>query len=362
MSRRESCPKKRFTPNSVEIVAGLKPGRAERRRNQFVLASRTVAVRYRAWPCDAGEVPASGDRTASALCLRNNADAVRRECTNVFGQSGGGIGMERAVRLAGAGIASRFARDRPCVSIAACRIWTRADLACGFMCGFPYALAPVRPQPVAAPVPAGAPVPGKPVYATRLVARADSRFIRLKTRLAAGSDMRSRISIPAITRCGIICCRINPRAGGAFTARRVGPLFTPRRVIEALLASDIDVGPLDSYALDLMLHHEPDLAARIRIVATTDPAPIPFLVAAPDCSDRDRVGAAGRAGEFCRCVGLRGPERATLPGGVRSGQHRRLRADDAVGRRSPRGGLYPTGLIARLNHLMLMQEHQIAIA
>src|SRR6266478_3345714 len=55
-------------------------------------------------------------------------------------------------------------------------LWTRADLACGFMCGFPYALAAVKPRPVAAPVTAGAPVPGKPVYATRLVVRADSRF------------------------------------------------------------------------------------------------------------------------------------------------------------------------------------------
>ena len=49
------------------------------------------------------------------------------------------------------------------------------------------------------------------------------------------------------------------------------------------MRGDIDVGPLDSYALDLMLRHEPDLAARIRIVATTDAAPIPFLVAAPGC-------------------------------------------------------------------------------
>jgi ABC-type phosphate/phosphonate transport system substrate-binding protein len=56
-------------------------------------------------------------------------------------------------------------------------------------------------------------------------------------------------------------------------------------VIDALLADEIDIGPLDSYALDLMLHHQPDLASQIRIVATTDPAPIPFLVAASNCPD-----------------------------------------------------------------------------
>ena len=65
----------------------------------------------------------------------------------------------------------------------------------------------------------------------------------------------------------------------------IGPLTTPRRVIEALLAGEIDVGPLDSYALDLMLRHDPDLATQIRIVATTDTAPIPFLVASRECPD-----------------------------------------------------------------------------
>jgi ABC-type phosphate/phosphonate transport system substrate-binding protein len=57
------------------------------------------------------------------------------------------------------------------------------------------------------------------------------------------------------------------------------------RVIEALLAGGIDVGPLDSYALDLMMRREPDLARQIRIVSTTEVAPIPFLVAAPGCPD-----------------------------------------------------------------------------
>jgi ABC-type phosphate/phosphonate transport system substrate-binding protein len=56
-------------------------------------------------------------------------------------------------------------------------------------------------------------------------------------------------------------------------------------VIEALLAGEIDIGPLDSYALDLMLRHQPDLASQIRVVATTDSAPIPFLIASPACPD-----------------------------------------------------------------------------
>src|ERR1700742_829652 len=56
-------------------------------------------------------------------------------------------------------------------------LWSRPDLGCAFMCGFPYKLAQHPPKPVAAPVPVGA---QGPVYATRLVVRADSRFNTLQ--------------------------------------------------------------------------------------------------------------------------------------------------------------------------------------
>ena len=162
-------------------------------------------------------------------------------------------------------------------------LWTRADLACGFMCGFPYAFATVRPQPVAAPVPAGAPVRGKPVYATRLVVSADSKFHSLEDTFDGRLGYTVEDSHSGYNALRHHLLPYHSARGGRLYRESVGPLFTPRRVIEALLAGAVDVGPLDSYALDLMLHHEPDLAARIRIVATTDVAPIPFLVAAPGC-------------------------------------------------------------------------------
>jgi ABC-type phosphate/phosphonate transport system substrate-binding protein len=73
--------------------------------------------------------------------------------------------------------------------------------------------------------------------------------------------------------------------GGRLYRDSIGPLTTPRRVIEAVIARDVDVGPLDSYALDLIQRHEPELVKQIRIVATTDAAPIPFLVASRECPD-----------------------------------------------------------------------------
>src|SRR5882757_8718870 len=59
-------------------------------------------------------------------------------------------------------------------------LWSRNDLACAFMCGFPYGLSAHPPRPVMAPVPVGGPIPGQPIYATRLVVRADSTFSALE--------------------------------------------------------------------------------------------------------------------------------------------------------------------------------------
>jgi ABC-type phosphate/phosphonate transport system substrate-binding protein len=61
----------------------------------------------------------------------------------------------------------------------------------------------------------------------------------------------------------------------------VGPLVTPRRVIEAVLEGAIDVGPLDSYVHDLLKRHQPDTASKLRTIESTATTPIPPLIAAP---------------------------------------------------------------------------------
>jgi ABC-type phosphate/phosphonate transport system substrate-binding protein len=164
-------------------------------------------------------------------------------------------------------------------------LWSRPDLGCAFMCGFPYKLAGQPPRPVAAPVPLGAPANGAPVYATRLVVRADSAFQSLQDTFGGrlGYTVPDSHSGYNALRHHLLTYR--QQAGTDLYRASVGPLTTPRRVIEALVADEIDVGPLDSYALNLMMHHEPELATQIRIVATTDPAPIPFLVASETCPD-----------------------------------------------------------------------------
>ena len=164
-------------------------------------------------------------------------------------------------------------------------LWSRDDLACAFMCGFPYALAAQKPRPVAAPVPVGAPIAGRPVYATRLLVKADSRFSSLEDTFGGRLGFTVEDSHSGYNALRHHLLPYYRARGERLYRESIGPLFTPRRVIEALLAGDIDIGPLDSYALDLMLRHEPDLGQKIRSVATTDIAPIPFLVASADCPD-----------------------------------------------------------------------------
>ncbi|MHA4875301.1 PhnD/SsuA/transferrin family substrate-binding protein, partial [Enterococcus faecium] len=61
------------------------------------------------------------------------------------------------------------------------------------------------------------------------------------------------------------------RGDAALFKAMIGPVVTPRRVLETVAAGEADVGPLDSYAYALMMRHDPELAGRFRIVASTDP-------------------------------------------------------------------------------------------
>ena len=187
-------------------------------------------------------------------------------------------------------------------------LWSRADLGCAFMCGFPFMLAKHRPRPVAAPVPANAPIAGRPVYATCLVVRAESDFRTIEDTFGG----RLGYTVPD-SHSGYNALRhhllpYHRQRGTKLYRESVGPLTTPRRVIEALLAGDIDIGPLDGYALELMRHYQPELGSKIRVVATTDPAPIPFLVASSSCPDEIVARLQATLGSFAgvsACAHLR---------------------------------------------------------
>ena len=164
-------------------------------------------------------------------------------------------------------------------------LWARPDLACAFMCGFPIANARPASRVLAAPVPDPARYGGAPVYCTDIIVRADSPLRQLTDTFGhrfAYTTEESQSGYQAPRR---MLAPFARDRGGALFESTVGPLLTPRRVVEAILSDAADAGPLDSYFHDLLRHHEPALAAQLRVLASTPLTPIPALVAAPTLPD-----------------------------------------------------------------------------
>ena len=160
-------------------------------------------------------------------------------------------------------------------------LWTRDDLGAAFMCGYPFALAERKPRLLAAPVPAPPRYGGRPQYCTDLIVRADSRFAGLRD--TAGARIGWTVTH---SQSGYNAVRQHLLAQLDLHYRQwIGPLVTPRRVIDALLKDEIDVGPLDSYAHDLLRRHDPATTSRLRVIASTAMTPIPPLIAAASVDD-----------------------------------------------------------------------------
>jgi ABC-type phosphate/phosphonate transport system substrate-binding protein len=146
-------------------------------------------------------------------------------------------------------------------------LWSRRDLGCAFMCGFPFARAAMQPLIVAAPLREEG-----PVYRTELVVRSEAPFATLEATFGHRIGWTLEDSHSG---CNAIR-HLLPQY-----RETVGPLVTPRHVAEAVLEGRIDVGPLDGFVLALWRRYAPEFADRLRTVATSRPAPIPPLVAAP---------------------------------------------------------------------------------
>jgi ABC-type phosphate/phosphonate transport system substrate-binding protein len=183
-------------------------------------------------------------------------------------------------------------------------LWSRPDLGCAFMCGFPFASAAPRPTLLAAPVPSPAPYDGRPVYWTDLVVAADAPIAELhdafRKRIAwTTEDSQSGWHAPRL-----LLAALAQRHGNPLFAETIGPLVTPRNVALAVAEHRADLGPLDSYAHELLRRHEPSLAARLRVIARTPPTPIPPLVGASDMAAsearrvRDALLSVGSAPEL----------------------------------------------------------------
>ena len=145
---------------------------------------------------------------------------------------------------------------------------------------------------------------GRPIYFTDIVVRADSAHGTLEDTFGGvvGYTLENSMSGCVALRRHLLAHR--PPERPHLYRSAVGGLLNARRVIEALDESRIDVGPLDSYAHDLLRRNDPAFAGKIRVIASTGAAPIPPLVAtAPLAADelrrlREALVAAGSAAEL----------------------------------------------------------------
>jgi len=155
-------------------------------------------------------------------------------------------------------------------------LWARPDLGVVFMCGFPFASAQPQPRLLAAPVPSPPRYRGQATYCTDFVVRADRPFRSLADTFGGRIGWtvgHSQSGYNAVRH------HLAELGSGGRYATWVGPLVTPRRVIDAVIDGMIDVGPLDSYVHDLLKWHEPATAAKLRTIESTAMTPVPPLIA-----------------------------------------------------------------------------------
>jgi len=161
-------------------------------------------------------------------------------------------------------------------------LWARPDLGCAFMCGYPLALGLVPVVPIAAPLPRANWAAGRPVYRSDLIVREDARYLTLEDTFGgrAGWTVEHSHSGFNAFRHHLLKYRTaqRPTLYGSMT----GNLVTARNVLDAVREGRIDVGPLDAYWHLLIARHQPALTEGIRVLATTETAPIPAFVAAEE--------------------------------------------------------------------------------
>ena len=173
------------------------------------------------------------------------------------------------------------------------QLWERDDLGCAMMCGLPYSLREPKAVVLAAHVVSLPRYENRSIYFSDIAVRADSSYRTLEDTFGAVCGYTVKDS-----QSGYFAWRHHllpfEKSGKPLYRKIVGGLMNPKGVIEALAAGRIDVGPLDSYCHDLFRRLLPEFAAQVRIIATTDPTPMPPLVstAALDAATIERVRAA----------------------------------------------------------------------
>ncbi len=165
-------------------------------------------------------------------------------------------------------------------------LWSRADLGCVFMCGWPYLRAVPKPVLVAAAVPRSS-TRQAPEYRTAFVALAAHGHACLADtfggRLAYTVE-GSHSGFNAVRH--HLLSHYGNREKPLYRAL-VGPVVTPLGAVDSVRDGRADVAPVDSYALDLLRRHAPERLQDLAVIEWTTTAPMPPLVASPQVPEAD---------------------------------------------------------------------------
>lgn len=160
-------------------------------------------------------------------------------------------------------------------------LWSRPDLGAAFMCGRPFALARPQPVPIAAPIPVGPAYQGRPVYRTHFIVRDEAPYRTVSETFGTRIGWTVESSQSGYHAVVQHLLKTYGKDWQTLYPQRIGPLYHPNGVIEAILGNRIDVGPLDSYAFDLLRLHAPERIHPLRILESTGSTPMPLLIASP---------------------------------------------------------------------------------
>ncbi len=166
-------------------------------------------------------------------------------------------------------------------------LWTRPDLGCVQMCGYPIARRLAHVVPLAAPIPRADWAGGRAVYRSDLIVRQDAPFRSLADTFGGRlgwTVAHSQSGFNAL-RHHLLGYRTAERPTLYGEVR--GELVTARRILDSVLDGGIDVGPLDAYWHMLIRRHRPELTDGVRVLESTDIAPMPAFVAAPALPEAD---------------------------------------------------------------------------
>jgi ABC-type phosphate/phosphonate transport system substrate-binding protein len=159
-------------------------------------------------------------------------------------------------------------------------LWRRDDLGCVQMCGYPIALKIADVTPLAAPIPSLVWAEGRAVYRADLIVRADSPYRTLADTFGGrvGWTIEHSHSGFNALRHHLLPYRTSARPN--VYAGSVGNLITARKVLDSVLDGSIDIGPLDGYWHALIAKYKPELTVGVRVLESTELAPMPAFVAA----------------------------------------------------------------------------------